>query len=203
MPRNDELVGVTSGNVIKARQELGISPEKKVILYAPTYREYEKDEKLNNVISPPVDFNEWHTRLGDEYLVLFKAHYEIVKALNIKENKEFVINVSDYKNLNQLMIASDMLISDYSSIFFDFSLLSRPILCFAYDFDEYNNKRGLYVDIDKELPSGIFRKQEDVLNAIVTMDEELEINKAVTFNKKYVEASGNATEKAVKTMIGY
>ncbi len=203
LPRNDKLVDVTEFDKGKAREKLGISSEKKVILYAPTFREYQKANGIYNTLAPPIDLKKWREKLGDNYLVLFRAHYEVVKVLGLDEDNDFVINVSNYHSLDELMVASDILISDYSSIMFDFSLLKRPILCFAYDFDEYSLKRGLYLDLKKELPGSLLESEDEVLNAILSINIGVAVRETENFSKKYIEVRGNAAERATTGMIGY
>lgn len=198
LPRNDELVSYNTTekkNIIK--KKLGIYSEKKIILYAPTFREYLKDEKNNCIIKLPINLKKWREQLSKDYILLFRAHYEIINTLNI-ESDDFIINVSDYPNLNELMIVSDLLISDYSSIFFDYSIMCKPMLCFAYDYDEYSSKRGLYFDIRKELNSHI--ENEDILIENIRqlpVEYEKHEDYAKKFRDKYVSGFGAATYKVL------
>lgn len=195
LPRNDELL--PSEQIHKATREkicrtLNIPTNKKIILYAPTFREYLK-ENSNCIIAPPINLEKWQQLLSDDYVVLFRAHYEITKALNICEN-EFMHNVSDYGNLNELMIASDILISDYSSIFFDYSIMDKPMLCFAYDYNEYSTKRGLYFDMRQELGSSHIATEDDLLTALTSMDEAESKLYCQKFKDKYITAYGQAAK---------
>ena len=137
LPRNDELFTVTEEEIIKLRKKLNIPENKKVILYAPTFREYKRDSN-GCYIAPPIDIKKWKEKLGDKYVILFRAHYEINKVLGI-ESDEFIYNVTDYNKLNELMKISDILITDYSSLIYDYSILKRPIYSYAYDFEEKNS----------------------------------------------------------------
>lgn len=194
-PRNDRLACATEEDKNKMRAKLGIPNSKKVLLYAPTFREYEKDKWGNCVLSMPVDFNKWKEKLGNEYVMLLRAHYEVVKILEIKEDG-FVRNVSNYPELNDLMIASDVLVSDYSSIFVDFAILGRPMFCFAYDYDEYGEKRGLCFDIRKELSSYNF-DEDTLINNILSMDVEEKCSISRKFCSKFIEKCGNAAQLSV------
>src|SRR5699024_9654798 len=109
---------------------------------------------------------------------------------------------SEYPEINKLLIAADILISDYSATIFDYSILEKPIICFAYDYKQYSEERGLYIDFKKELPSGIVNTQEEVVEKIKTMNYKEECIKTDQFKKKYIEKSGNATKKYAKTLIG-
>lgn len=195
LPRNDELVPNNEAHT-QIRQKvcgkLSIPYNKKIILYAPTFREYSK-ENNNCIIAPPIDLAKWQRELSDDYVILFRAHYEITKALNIVES-DFVHDVSDYGNLNELMISSDILISDYSSIFFDYSIQSKSMLCFAYDYEEYSAKRGLYFDMRQELGCSHIATEDDLLNAITTIDEVALQKYCQRFRDKYITAYGQASK---------
>lgn len=196
LPRNDELTSHTNEKRVHVRKKIGIGDDKKVILYAPTYREYERDEKNNCYLKPPIDFSKWKEVLGENYIVLFRAHYEVVKVLNINES-EFLKNVSNYPNLNELMIISDMLVSDYSSIFFDYSILEKPMYCFGYDLEVYSEKRGLYLDLEKALPCKVSKTEEELLNEILNFDYTQGIDKVKQFRKKYAPYAGYATHTVI------
>lgn len=193
LPRNDELFNYTKEQVGEIKERLNIPKEKKVILYAPTYREFNRDSLNNCYIKPPIDFAKWQNKLGKEYVLLFRAHYEIVKVLGV-ENNEFVYNVSDYYCLNDLMWISDIVISDYSSIYFDYAVLERPMLNFSYDFDEYSKIRGLYFDIHEELGCNINLTEDDLIEEIITLDYDKYCQHASNFKKKYAPNAGKASE---------
>lgn len=190
LPRNDELV-CESSRADEIRAKLGIPTDKKVILYAPTFRDYAKDG-ADCVLTIPFDINKWQEVLGDQFVLLLRAHHAVAKSLNIQEN-EFIKDVSTYPHLNDLMIASDMLISDYSSIFFDYAIQGKPMFCFAYDYDEYARKRGVYFDIREELDNMGINTEDKLISAITNMDEEDRIAVTKKFRDKYVEKYGTAT----------
>ena len=191
LPRNDELCYITKTKIENIKKKLNIPLEKKVILYAPTFREYERDA-TGCILKPPVDLEKWHKELSKEFVVLFRAHYEVNKALEIKDD-EFIKNMSDYENLNELMIISDILISDYSSIMVDYAILERPIYSYAYDYEKYKQKRGLYIDIDSELPNGYYKTEEELLKNIKNCDYKKQKEKTKAFKKKYIEVCGQAS----------
>ena len=193
---NDELVPEkTKSRRLELRHKFAIPSEKKVILYAPTFREYEK-EGANCVLSLPVDFTKWQKKLGNEYVLLLRAHHEVVKLMNVSEN-EFLKNVSNYPNLNELMIVSDILISDYSSILFDYSIQAKPMFCFAYDYDQYEKERGFYFDIRKELSNEGLDNEERLLEALLNMNIQERIKITENFRDKYIQAYGDAGEKSL------
>ena len=114
--------------------------------------------------------------VGSEYVLLFRSHYFIANYIDLERYKGFVYNVSTYNDIAELYIISDLLITDYSSVFFDFANLKRPMLFYMYDFDEYKNEmRDFYIDVT-ELPGPIVKKENDLIE---------EINNIDTYNIKY------------------
>lgn len=200
LPRNDELYSVDASKVEEMRQHLNIPEDKKVLLYAPTWRESVDRGKTYN-LAPPVDFKKWELELGNDYVLLFRAHHFTTQHMRIEFNS-FIRDVSDYPAINDLMIASDILISDYSATIFDYCILERPIISFAYDYDEYKQTRGLYMDLPVELPGGIVRTENEVIERIKTMNTTEQCEKTKLFKEKYVPKGGNATEICVKALFG-
>lgn len=196
LPRNDSLANATEEKQRLMQQKIGLPEGKKVILYAPTYREYERDKNLNCVMDAPIDFTKWQEALGDGYVILLRAHYEVASVLTAKGAEGFVYDVSAYPVLNELMIASDMLISDYSSIYFDYSILDKPMICYAYDYAEYIEKRGLYFDIREELLGGSVSEQE-LLDLVKSVPDSESAERASKFRRKYLNSYGNATHLSV------
>lgn len=199
LPRNDELVAKGSFPSIRKKvcKHLGIPIDKNIILFAPTFREYSKDAIGNRTIDLPINVSKWREQLSDNSVVLFRAHYEVTKSLKV-EDDFFWKDVSAYENLNELMIASDMLISDYSSIFFDYSIMEKPMLCFAYDYDLYQQQRGLYFDIRKELACQSISNEEELLTQIAKTDMSKASAVTICFRNKYIESYGEATTKAIQ-----
>lgn len=203
LPRNDDLVKSNTPDIVKElKQKIGLPTNKKIILYAPTFRDYEKKGGKYLVLSPPVDFDKWKMNLGNDYILLFRAHPSVVEVMNISDDNPFVKNVSAYPVVNDLMLVSDIMISDYSSILFDYSILGRPMLSFAYDYDAYTRERGVYFDIRKELDCMRIDNEDSLLDEIKHMDIDKRKRIAVNFKNKYVQYYGNATEKAVDIIYG-
>lgn len=194
LPRNDILANYTDTHRKKLREILNIRPDQTVILYCPTFREYDKDESLGVVMAPPMDLEKWERELGNGYALLMRAHYEVSKVMKIEDN-EFVRNMTDYPDLNVLYIAADILISDYSSVFFDFSITGKPMLHFCYDYDKYSSKRGMYFDI-REKVSGA-DTEDGVIDLIKQLDIEAEKKKTISFREEFVNFYGAASKAAV------
>jgi CDP-glycerol glycerophosphotransferase len=199
LPRNDSLTKVTAEDKREMMKKLELPLDKKVILYAPTFREFERDNQLNCVISPPINFEKWESKLGNEFIVLLRAHYEVVEILNTNMDNKFVYDVSNYPVLNDLIVASDMLISDYSSMFFDYSILDKPMICYAYDYIDYEVKRGLYFDIRKVLPGGTINENE-LIELIKNAHNDYNKKLVRDFRDKYVEEYGNGVKVSLDTI---
>ena len=195
LPRNDILANFKNEKKEHIKKKLGISFDKKIILYAPTFREFERDSANNCILKPPMDISKWKRTLYDEYCVLFRTHYEVAKSMKFK-NDGFIYDMSLYPNLNELMLVSDILISDYSSIFFDFSIMDKTMFHFTYDYDKYSNERGMYFDI-REYLSGS-ENEDELLSILRHYDEMTEKAKNKIFRQKYVNYYGNASFKAVE-----
>lgn len=176
-PRNDIFFADNVDDVRqRVRRDLKIDPDKKVILYAPTFRDYEKSHG-RFVIDNQLDFDQFEEQLGDDYVLLIREHVVVASKLRIpKEMQHNIINVSRYPDVQELMVASDALITDYSSIMFDYLNTNKPIYFFCYDLEKYLELRGVYFDFTKEVPGPI------VQDAPTLFDE---INKGDTFWDEY------------------
>lgn len=200
LPRNDILFHVDEKLIVETRNKLKIPEGKKVLLYAPTWRD-SNDFGKDYDMSVPINWNEWEKMLAKDYIMMIRTHPLTTKLLNVKYDS-FIWNFSNYPDVNDLMIAADILISDYSSIIFDYSILGRPFICFGYDYDEYVKKRDFYFDLNKEFPSGIIRSEREVLNLIKNMDYKEQCQKTIEMRNKFVEYGGHATEQCINALFG-
>lgn len=200
LPRNEELWNITDGRKTQLRTKLGIPDDKKVILYAPTWRE-STDGGKSFEIKPPIHFDEWKKQLGDEYIVLFRAHHRTTKVLGVQYD-DFVREASSYPAVNDLMIAADILITDYSAIAFDYSILCRPIFCYAYDYDTYLEERGTYFKIDEKYPNKSCRTEDELLARIKDIDYKAESQNTKRFRDEFIQYGIGATESCVTAMFG-
>ena len=200
MPRNEELWLADDEKKTLMCEKLGLPANKKVILYAPTWRE-STDGGKSYEIKPPIHFDIWKRELGAEYIVLFRAHHQTTKVLGVKYD-DFVRDASDYPAVNDLMIASDMLITDYSAIAFDYAVLCKPIFCYAYDYETYLAERGTYFDIDDRYPNKSCRTEDELLSRIKSIDYELECSNTRRFRDEFIQYGVGATEACVKAEFG-
>lgn len=198
-PREDELYKLTEEKIEEYRRLLDIPKGKKVIFYAPTWRESTNLGKSYS-IKLPMDIEKWRSQLQDEYVILLRTHSFTNEIVGI-EFDDFIRNVSDYPEINHLYAVSDVLISDYSSVFFDFAILEKPIICFAYDYEEYVRTRGLYFDLEKEFPGGVLRTEDEVIDKILNMDYLKMCKETSEFRERFVSRGDNATEMCITELL--
>ena len=202
-PRNDYLFNYKKSDIKRIKKELNIPLNKKVILYAPTFRDNQVNEKgyTYNVV---LDFEKIKKAISDEYVVLFRAHYFIANKFNFDKYKGFVYNVSKFEDINELYIISDLLITDYSSVFFDFANLKRPEIFYMYDYDDYkNNLRDFYISLN-ELPGPIVQSEKELIDEIKNIDNYNKKYKVKyeKFNKKYNYLDdGNSAKRVVEEIF--
>lgn len=194
LPRNDIYQKYTKEYADGLRKKLNIPMDKKVILYAPTFREFESGHGGERVLHVPMTLTKWKELLVEDYVLLFRAHYEVAKSMNI-EDDEFVRGMSAYPQLEDLMIVSDMLISDYSSMFFDYSIMHKPMLCFCYDYDKYAKERGMYFDIRDYLPNA--DNEDDLIKLIQNTDTTKQNAATKKFQEHFVTEYGSAAQKSI------
>ena len=195
MPRNDTLFNTSLEEKMKLRDKYRIPFGRKVILYAPTWREPTNAEN-SSIIKPPINIAYWEEQLSKEYVLIFRMHHLTNSVLNIEFN-DFVRDYSGTYDINELMKMSDILITDYSSTLTDFAILERPALLFAYDYEEYYRTRGLYKRLEELLPGCVCQTQEELIKHIHEMDYEQEALKMKTLKESYVYSINNSTQKCI------
>ncbi|MDD8049586.1 MAG: CDP-glycerol glycerophosphotransferase family protein [Thomasclavelia sp.] len=198
-PRNDILSNYSSEDVLKIKQKLSIPLDKKVILYAPTWRDNSFVSK-GYTFELKVNFKLWMDKLKDDYIVLFKPHYLIINSFDMKEYEGFVYDIDPTVDISSLYIISDILVTDYSSVFFDYAILNRPIYFYMYDIDDYrDNLRGFYLDIYKDLPGDIVENETELVNKI--KDNSYNFDKLKEFNKRFNNHEDGKASKRVVDIV--
>lgn len=203
--RNTPPEAITVAVLLK--QSLGIPLDKKVVLYAPTFRErgavtlpFDPDkllDALNGKFGTPPEFDEDGNELlkyESDYVILTKLHY-----LNtLKTQHPAIIDCTEYGEITDLMKISDILISDYSSLILDFALLNKPIVLFQYDYFQYTHSRGVYFDFEDYLPAKqIIDREIDLYR----MDwSNLDGNNQKIIETFYPLEDGNSTRRIVETL---
>lgn len=201
-PRNDILSNASTEDAVAIKQMLNIPLDKKVLLYAPTWRDNQYVTK-GYTFQLEADFHKWKDVLGDEYVLLFKPHYLIINEYKKDTSLEgFLYSIDASVDISSLYIIADALITDYSSVFFDYAILNRPIYFYMYDIESYKEElRGFYIDIYKDLPGTIYEKEEmmldDISNHVYNYEKLKEFN--AYFNN---HEDGNASKRVIDIVFG-
>ncbi|WP_172371518.1 bifunctional glycosyltransferase/CDP-glycerol:glycerophosphate glycerophosphotransferase [Sporosarcina jiandibaonis] len=205
-PRNDILYTKNNpDNINDLKNSMSIPTDKKVVLYAPTWRDDEFFSAGKYKFTLQLELDKLQAELGDNYIVLLRMHYFIANQLDISEYSGFVYDFSSYDDIAELYLVSDILITDYSSVFFDFANLKRPILFYTYDLENYRDKlRGFYLDIENEVPGPLLRTTEEIIDAIATIEDVQKEyqSKYDSFYKRFCAwDNGNASKNTVNAVF--
>lgn len=166
-PRNDFICNTTKEEMERLKEKYQLPKDKKIVLYAPTWRD-NSYVASGYTFELKADFHKWKEILGEEYIVVFKPHYLIINTYEKDSSLQgFLYSIPAEADIRELYVISDMLITDYSSVFFDYAILKRPIYFYMYDIEEYaNDLRGFYLDIHKDLPGDIYTNEDELLEAV-------------------------------------
>jgi CDP-glycerol glycerophosphotransferase len=206
-PRNDYLIHYQHSKKAKElKARLGIPHHKKVVLYAPTWRDDDYFAKGKYKFTLQLDLDQFQQELGHDFVLLLRMHYLIANQLGLNKFEGFAYDVSTHDDLRELYVISDVLITDYSSVFFDYLCLKRPIIFFTYDIDTYRDKlRGFYFDFEEDAPGPLVKNTEQVIASI----KEIEKNglkpsdSLLQFHQKFCHLEqGRSTERVVNRVFG-
>ena len=205
-PRNDILYASNRDELAASiKAKLGIPEEKKIILYAPTWRDDEFYDQGEYKFQLKLDLKYLRKELGQEYMVLLRTHYFIADSIDVTGMEDFVVNVSKYSDIADLYLISDICITDYSSVFFDYANLRRPILFFTYDLEKYRDVlRGFYISIEDDVPGPLLFTNEEIVDAVKNIDkiEEQYKDKYDQFYEKFCSFDdGHAAERIVERVF--
>ena len=199
LPRNDELYSISQTKILETKQLMKLPLNKKIILYAPTWRD-SQNHGHDYTIKPPIDWNHWYNLLGNDYIILLRCHPNTTKLLGVEFN-DFIYDGTKF-SANQNLVVSDILISDYSSIFYDFAISERPMFCFGYDYEQYVKSRGFYYDLEQNFYCGIIKEEKALLNHILYLDYERAIKHTKSLKSKHIQYGGNACLVCINSLFG-
>ncbi|MEU3981253.1 CDP-glycerol glycerophosphotransferase family protein [Streptomyces sp. NPDC026672] len=170
-PRNDYLYSPDREKIAeKVRETLGVPADKKIVLYAPTWRDDQSHSAGQYLFDLRIELDDARRRLGDDHVLLIRRHSNVVDAVPGAGNG-FVWDASEYPDIADLYLAADILITDYSSVMFDYAHLKRPMLFFTYDLEHYRDKlRGFYFDFEKDSPGPLIFTSRELVTAIRDID---------------------------------
>uniref|UniRef100_A0AAU2W4P8 Bifunctional glycosyltransferase family 2 protein/CDP-glycerol:glycerophosphate glycerophosphotransferase n=1 Tax=Streptomyces sp. NBC_00008 TaxID=2903610 RepID=A0AAU2W4P8_9ACTN len=199
-PRNDVLLNATAADVSRARSELGLADGSTAFLYAPTHREYEKS------FAPRLDLPRLAEELGPDVTLLVRGHYFYKPTGRLADLQASgrIIDVSGHGNVEQLYLAADALITDYSSAMFDYANLDRPIVIYADDWDTYRAVRGTYFDLMAEPPGAVATSQAQLASVLGSREWRSERSARLrrAFRERFCDFDdGRAAERVVRRVF--
>jgi len=197
-PRNDFLY--THNNpetILSLKKSFSLPLDKKVILYAPTWRDDQFYEKGKYKFDLKLDLNRLRQEFKDDYIVVLRLHYLVAENLDLSDFKGFAFDFSQYEDIRELYLISDVLITDYSSVFFDYANLKRPMIFYVYDIENYRDKlRGFYFDFERQAPGPLAKTNDEVIHLLKNTgtDTSLEYEE---FNNRFCYLEEGASSKRV------
>lgn len=198
-PRNDKLFADNNvGNIERLKEKYNVPKDKKIVLYAPTWR-----TKGNFTLA--MDIEKMSKELGEDYFILVKLHHFSKANFDLSDYANFCRDVSLESDIRELYLISDILITDYSSVMFDFALLEKPMIFYVYDYEKYKDElRGFYFDFEKEAPGELAYTTNELVKILKNMDKYTNMNKDryQAFSNKFNQYDkGNASEIVYKKII--
>lgn len=204
-PRNDVLVGAgpDSGRAVRAR--LGIPEGDTVVLYAPTRRDYRRDGLVERI-----DLARFAADLGEGRTLVVRLHPSLAagpaRGLGLAElhRRGVLVDATDEPEVQEVLLAADVLVTDYSALMFDYANLDRPIVLHADDWDAFRASRGAYLDITAEAPGHVARSYRELawlFDSGTWRDGEAQRLRAA-FRERYCEFDdGRAAERVVRALM--
>ncbi|MGW0535772.1 CDP-glycerol glycerophosphotransferase family protein [Streptomyces sp. NPDC003032] len=182
-PRNDVLIAPEHAEhaehadradraerAARVRRTLGLPDGKKVVLYAPTWREDKQRHRGGFLLDLRIDLEKARHELGDDHVLLVRPHAHIVEPVP-GAGDGFVWDVAGYPDIMDLLLIADVLVTDYSSVMFDFAVTGRPMLFFTYDLEHYRDRlRGFYFDFEKRAPGPLLPTSDELIAALKDLD---------------------------------
>ena len=203
-PRNDILSNNNDEKAInKLKDDLGLPQDKKIILYAPTWRDNEFHGRSIYKFVTAMDFDLLKEKLSEDYVLIVKYHYLVVEDIDWSDYKGFVYIYGADNDIANLYLVSDLLITDYSSVMFDYSILNRPMFFFMYDLESYRDElRGFYLNVVEEIPGPISRTTEELIKDIKEYDYSKYEEKYINFQDKYNKNDdGKASQRVIDRIL--
>jgi len=203
-PRNDILFKKNNKKSIDSiKKRYKIPLDKKIVLYAPTWRDDEFYENGIYKFSSQIDFDLLKKELSDTHIVLVKLHYLVEDSIDWSNYQGFIYKFDQLWDIQELYLISDVLLTDYSSVMFDYAILKRPMIIYAYDYKNYrDNLRGFYFNIYEEFPGPIVQNTMDLIDSIKTYNYNDYESKYIEFLNKFTRYDdGNASSRIVDLIL--
>ncbi len=202
-PRNDALINSNKQTISLLKQKHGIDSLDRVLLYTPTYRDNSYDDSNSYIQAIKLDLELMAKRLGD-WKIILRVHYLI--AQNIDIDLPNVIIPKQSVDINELILISDCLITDYSSVMFDYANVNKPIIFYAYDIDEYAKEtRGFYQEYQKMICGENIKDTNDLIKILknFTNYRQRYSEQRKLFSETYCALDdGKVSEKVIRKIMG-
>ena len=182
----------------EVRKKYNIDNNKKILLWAPTFRGDNLNRSHNEIT---LDLEKMYNALKDEYVLLIKLHPYLVKGFNARTfapeyMRSFVIKTHPSYPIENLLCAADVVISDYSSLIFEYSILEKPMIFYPYDLEEYEKSRPFYYEYSDFVPGEIVRNTDEIIKAVRTVENSFDKHKVKEFKNKFMSAcDGKSAER--------
>jgi CDP-glycerol glycerophosphotransferase len=201
-PRNDILLaGDRDLRRAAVRAQLGLDDDTTAVLYAPTWRDDERDAQGPEL---GLDVESFATGMGDGWSLLVRTHYYMAGRASLQQGPG-VLDVSYYPDIRDLYLAADVMVTDYSSVMFDFAITEKPMVFYAYDLAHYRDSvRGFYFDFVEEAPGPVVESMPALLDALSKLDEVRDEyrDRYGRFRKRYCHMEdGHATDRAIELLL--
>ena len=200
LPRNDILSNYDENLINSVKEELKLPKDKKVLFYCPTWRRYDFKAVL------PFDMQKMREALGDEYCLLIRSHAGKHQWVDCNDNPvdvedgKFCFNVANYPDISHLYLVSDIHITDYSSSMFDYGILERPQIFYAYDLAQYEKEFQLYFDYKDVICGDMPVNTDELIDAVKNLQPDYEKIKAFK-NRFCTYEKGDAAKKVIEAML--
>lgn len=201
IPRTDDFFNEPYKDQVRTElyENYPFLKDKKVIMFAPTFRGNGQQSAYYSMEN--LDLDRLYKEFKDEYVFLMKIHPFVKNEINIPyQYSDFIYDFSEYREINDLLFVTDILITDYSSVCFEFALLNKPMVFFAYDVEEYIRKRDFYYEYHSFIPGPLAKTTNDLVKIIKTEDFKMERIEPFV-NYFFDHRDGKSTERVVDNIF--
>lgn len=194
---DDDFVASCRQKVLEQFPAIG---NRKIILYAPTFR---GNSIKKSYMKNKLDIEKMREELGDEYALVVKLHPLTAKGFKVNPEDDFVFNASKCIAIDTTLCAADTVITDYSSLIFEYALLERPMIFFAYDLAAYDDSRSFYFDYETFVPGEIVTDTDAIIAEVKRLETDFDVEKVRRFKDDFMCAcDGKSTERIAETVLG-
>lgn len=205
-PRNDALIAGRADEAGRIRRRLGLPDGKRVAMYVPTWRDNQHDADGRYLLDFRLDLAAASERLGADYVLLIRGHHLMAGGFTAGVAPGFAMDVTRYPDISDLLVVTDVLITDYSSVMFDFAPVGRPMIFFTYDLEQYRDHlRGFYFDFESQAPGPLVTTSDQVIAALADLDSVAAAHQAAlaTFAATFCPLDdGKASARACDAIFG-